>query len=470
MNLTTEQKEVGRRNFLKAAAVLPPVAAFAATSWSHGPVKTGIIGTGVEGRILISQTDPKYVQIVAFSDIRWDNAELGKRAIVSRGHTADPKYHGNYIDLLEDPEIEAVMIASPLWQHGPMAIEALKRGKHVFTEKTMAMNMEECQQMVELAKQNGVHLQVGHQRFYNPLYWDAFRMYKEGLLGNVYNIRAGWHRNSDWDYWKLAKMFTTNAKLEDLFNRFQTQFDPKPFGYNDNQELVNWRWYSKFSRGMWTELCSHQLAITNWFFGDGVNDAVPKFAMATGGHYKVEADFPPPQSRLYAKDDRDIMDHVYAIFQYDENKTVTYSAIHSNSFDNYFEEIMGTRCTVILKNENEKYLFWEPGWDEVTAKKAADAERAGTKVETVKEDDHAESASAFAAHVSGQAKGGGGASDMNELEPYMYELQGFSHSIRTGAPNLCDGIRAGRAAQAAFAGQDAIANGGYIEIPNKFFG
>jgi hypothetical protein len=218
---------------------------------------------------------------------------------------------------------------------------------------------------------------------------------------------------------------------------------------------------------MWTELCSHQLAITNWMFGDGVNDAVPQRALASGGHYKQPEDFPPPTARIYEKDNRTIDDHVYAIFDYGEGRTVTYSSIHSNSFDNYYEEIMGTRATIILKNENEKYLFWEPGWDEEKAKQAAEAERTGTKVETVKED-HASGESAFAAHVSGAATGGGGASDMGQLDPYMWELEGFAHTIRTGAPNLCDGVRAGRAAQAAFAGQDAIAKGGVNEIKTPF--
>jgi predicted dehydrogenase len=467
MHLTTEQKEIGRRNFLKAAAVLPPVAVFAATAWSKGPVKVGVIGTGVEGRILISQTDPKYTQIVAFSDIRWDNAELGKRAIMGRGH-GEPVFHADYNQLLMDPNVEAVIIASPLHQHGPMSIAALKAGKHVFTEKTMAKTLEECHEMVDLSKQYGLNLQVGHQRFYNPLYWDTFKMYKEGLLGNIYHIRCGWHRNSDWDYWKLAKLFTARENLQGLLTKFQNEYDPKPYGYDNLQELVNWRWYSKFSRGMWTELCSHQLAITNWLFGDGVNDAVPKTAMASGGHYKVEADFPPPQERDYASDDRDIMDHVYAIFDYGDSKTVTYSSIHSNSFDNYYEEIMGTRATIILKNENEKYLFWEPGWDETKAKQAAEQEKSGTKVEKVA-DSYSQGDSAFAAHVSGEATGGGGGgSDMGQLDPYKYQLQGFAHTIRSGAPNLCTGTRAARAAQAAFSGELAIANGGSYTIDTPF--
>lgn len=468
MQLTPEQKLIGRRNFMKAAAVLPPVAAFGLTAWNKGPVKAAIIGTGVEGRILISQTNPKYVQIVAFSDIRSDNAEIGRQFIVNGGHTNTPKYNRDYRQIINLPEVEAVIIATPLHMHGPMAVEALKAGKHVFTEKTMAYDMNWCTQMVQLAQDNGLNLQVGHQRFYNPLYWDAFKMLKEKIIGNVYHIRCGWHRNSDWDYWKLAQTFTERFYKEG-FDKLKAM-DPSPWGYPDIQRLVNWRWYKETSRGMWTELCSHQMAITNWLFGDGVNDAVPEKTLAAGGHYKKEEDFPAPQERIYKGDDRTIRDHVYAIFEYDGGeKTVTYSSIHSNSFDNYYEEIMGTRATIILKNENEKYLFWEPGWDEASAKAAAEAEKQGTKVETVKEEHEASAESAFAAHVSGEVSGGGGASDMGQLDPYKWEIEGFAHTIRTGAPNLCDGIRAGRAAQAAFSGQNAITQGKGIAHTEKPF-
>ena len=467
MHLTPEQQEIGRRNFLKAAAVLPPIAAFTLTAWNKGPVKTGIIGTGVEGRILISQTNPKYVHLIALADIRPDNQKLGEIFIGKAGHPGKPTIYADYKQLLANPEIEAVIIATPLHLHGPMALDALKAGKHVFTEKTMAMNLDLCTQMCQTAKQNSLNLQVGHQRFYNPLYWDTFRMFKEGLLGNVYHIRAGWHRNADWDYFKMAQRFTQQFYKEG-WDALQ-KMDPKPYNYPDLLHLVNWRWFSETSRGMWTELCSHQTAITNWFFGDGVNDAVPKRVMATGGHYKVDVDFPPVSTRLWPgqNDPRDINDHVFAILDYGDKRTVTYSAIHSNSFDNYYEEIMGTYATVILRNENEKFLFWEPGWDEAKAKQAVEAQKKGTRVDLVGEKT-AESASAFAAHVSGAPTGGGGASDMSELEPYKYELEGFAHTIRSGAPNLCPGIRAARAAQAAFAGQEAVNNGGIFEIKQPF--
>ncbi len=452
MQLTEEQKLVGRRNFLKAVAVLPPVAAFTYTATNAGPVKAGIVGTGMEGRVLISVANPKYVYLTANCDIRPDNRKLGAEAIQASGHHPNPKMYENYDDMLADPELEAILIATPLKLHGPMAIKALEAGKHVFTEKTMAYTTEECVQMTQLAKQKGLNLQVGHQRFYNPLYWDAYKMFKEGLLGNVYHIRALWHRNTDWNYW---------IHVQDKYREDLLKFDPSPFGYPDLPHLVNWRWYEPTSHGMWTELASHQIAITNWFFGD----KAPVAVQASAGHYKVKKDFEyilkstPPEKRVWEVDDRDVDDHIYGIFEYENGRTVTYSAIQTNRFDDYYEQIMGTRGTIILTKENETYLFWEAGWDENSAREAAKE----TAVTMTEED---QAGAAIAAHDTGAAAtGGGGAAGFTNYEPYGWELEGFAHTIRTGAPNLCDGVRGTLAAQACYAAQEAAAKKQRIEIP-----
>lgn len=452
MQLTEEQKFIGRRNFIKAAAVLPAVGAFAYTTSNVGPVKAGIVGTGMEGRVLIEVMNPKYLYLVGSCDIRPDNLILGQEHMKNHGHSPQPKTYPNYEDMLNDPEIEAVVIATPLHMHGPMSIQAMKAGKHVFTEKTMAYSTEECLEMCRVAKQTGLNLQVGHQRFYNPLYWQAYRMFNDGLLGNVYHVRALWHRNTDWNYW---------GHVRQEFKDQLMNIDPKVLdqhGYKDVQHLVNWRWYQDKSHGLWTELCSHQLAITNWMF----NDMAPSAVQSHGGHFKVDEDF---QNKLgYEKDDRNIADHIFAIFEYPDGRTVTYSSQQSNSFDQYYEQIMGTFGTIILSGENQYYLFWEPGWDEAKAKEAAAQSRSGTSIEVVKEDAEG---SAFAAHVSAEAtRGTGGASDMSPLDPYRWELEGFAHTIRTGAPNLCDGIRAMKAAQACYAGQEAMLNKTRVEIPD----
>lgn len=466
--LTEAQKAIGRRNFLKASATLPVAAGFGAAALNAGPVKAAIVGTGMEGRVLLDSINKKYINLVGLCDIRPDNLEEGKFWISTKnGLNDNPKVYPKYEDLLADPEVEAVLIATPLVLHGPMSVQAMNAGKHVMTEKTMAYSVDECIQMIEAAKKNGVVLQVGHMKFYNPLYWDAYRMVKEGLLGNVYHARMAWHRNTDWNYWTHVQEKHFDALMD---------FDPSPYEYKDLEELVNWRWYDRTSQGMWSELASHQIAISNWFFGEDGKDTQPIAVQAVQNRaksvYDLEEKYAGMDPELkemkknYEGDPRDSNDHIYAIYEYPNNRTVTYSAIQSNVYDKSYEMFMGTWGTVILQSEVESYLFWEPGWDEAKAAETAEDIRLGRETEVEVEEEGGDGHAAMGHATAGSATGGGGASGMTIYEPYTWELEGFAHTIRTGAPNLCDGVRAARTAQAIYAGKEAATTKSRVEIPD----
>ena len=98
--------------------------------------------------------------------------------------------------MLADPDVEMVVIALPLWLHAPIAIEAMKAGKHVFTEKLMAHSVAECKEMCRVARQTNKLLAVGHQRHYSALYDNANFLVQNGVLGDIRHIRALWHRNN----------------------------------------------------------------------------------------------------------------------------------------------------------------------------------------------------------------------------------------------------------------------------------
>ena len=89
-----------------------------------------------------------------------------------------------------------IVIALPLWLHAPVAIEAMKAGKHVFTEKLMAHSVAECKEMCQVARETNRLLAVGHQRHYSVLYDNANFLVQNGVLGDIRHIRALWHRNN----------------------------------------------------------------------------------------------------------------------------------------------------------------------------------------------------------------------------------------------------------------------------------
>jgi predicted dehydrogenase len=95
-----------------------------------------------------------------------------------------------YEDVLKNPELEAVVIATPVRFHHEMAKAALNLGKHVFVEKPMARTAAEAEELVTLAERQGLVLMVGHTFLFSP----AVRRMKEiidaGDIGEVQYVSA----------------------------------------------------------------------------------------------------------------------------------------------------------------------------------------------------------------------------------------------------------------------------------------
>jgi predicted dehydrogenase len=236
MNPTPEQREIGKQNFYEAVGttrrdfLAGTVAAVAAGSASLGamyfgygatvekPLRVGIIGTGDEGSVLIGSLNPDYIDVVAIADIRPYNrhrafhGDTGNAAArpglmsVYKWKTEDEArknvkvYEESYEDLINDPNVEAVIIALPLWLHDVAAFKAMRAGKHVLCEKLMAQTIGRCKEMGRLAAESkaksgdAIVVAVGHQRHYSILYANAVDQIKRGLLGELHHIRAQWHR------------------------------------------------------------------------------------------------------------------------------------------------------------------------------------------------------------------------------------------------------------------------------------
>jgi predicted dehydrogenase len=243
MNLTPEEKAVGkqnfneatgfnlnanRRDFLKGAIAGGAVAGVSIGSmyYGYGSIKSdrlrvGIIGTGDEGGVLIGALNPDYIDVVAIADIRPYNIHRAFYGDMSSDATMKPrpglcKIYGwkdkaegekhikiycqkegeTYDALIDDPDVEAVIVALPLFLHDVAAIKAMQAGKHVLTEKLMAHSVRQCKEMGRVANETGLILATGHQRHYSILYANAVDQISSGLIGDVHHIRAQWHRDN----------------------------------------------------------------------------------------------------------------------------------------------------------------------------------------------------------------------------------------------------------------------------------
>lgn len=388
MNLTPEQAQIGkdnfnealavsRRDFIKGAAagaVGLGAAYFGYKAITGDRVRVGFIGTGDEGNILITQHPDDYMEIVAIADLRPSNL---KRAIMGDGNEhrvglvkkldearagkiKQFKDHRELIDNAKKLGIEAVIIAVPLNQHAPVAMECLDAGLHVLSEKLMAYDITECKDLIRKAADKNLLYAVGHQRHYSVLYDNANDLVQRKFLGDIKYIRAQWHRNNSFpgrDSWRKRIPEADKKALE---------ASVKEYGYDSVEQLINWRLYQKTGGGLMAELGSHQLDAASIFLGKVHPIAVQGF----GGRnfYGVDGVGSPDKQA----DNREIDDHVYVTFEfpgpnYDKDKNpddkciVTYSSINTNRFEPYGEMVYGSRGTLIMKTEKEAMLWRESG-------------------------------------------------------------------------------------------------------------
>lgn len=457
MYLSPEEKAAGQANFQNAIGVTrrdflkTGIAAGAVSGAGLGamyfgyeasvgnPLRIGVIGTGDEGNVLLGAITPSFIQVVAISDIRpynvhrafqgdhsSENALRVRCGLMQKyGWNSEDEarkhvkvYDQDYHDLLADPAVEAVVIALPLHLHSGVAIEAMKAGKHVLTEKLMGHSVHECKEMARFAQQSGKILATGHQRHYSILYDNAVDTIRRGLIGEIHSIRAQWHRDNmpGHDSWsmplpddkmgqriarltkeletarglaidKLGKEITRLASLRrdieaaraSTVDTISHELDQltlqyldhavkaENFGYQEVtladgrrrsalEELIRWRLWNRTGGGLMAELGSHQLDAAGIFIS-GLRSDGEKALPLTVSAVGVRSLFPL---------DRDCEDHVYCVYEFpgpdyesEPNKKigVTYSSINGNGFGGYGETVMGTKGTLILEREQEVMLF-----------------------------------------------------------------------------------------------------------------
>jgi predicted dehydrogenase len=428
MNLTPEQKELGRRNFMRALAGTPALAALGAAAAVKGPVRggpvrLGYVGTGGEGRVLLEQTDPRFGEVVALCDINPEQLRKADESLVKTGRPP-VKHYIDWRDMVQKERLEGVVVATPLHAHADIAVACLEAGLHVLCEKMMAWDAASCRRMAGAAARARRVLEIGHQRFYNPVYQAAYDgIVRARLLGEVYHARLVWHRNGSW---------RRKAELP------SPDYTPAPWGYPTLDHLVNWRLYRQYSRGHMAELASHMVAITDWFF-----DARATAAVGSGGVYRF-------------RDGREVPDHTYATLEYPGGRTAVFTSIESNAFDNYYEAYYGTKGTLILSGEIDAYLFDEGAPAAAKATGIAVTPRTGP-AGTASESRAADAGEG--ARGPGPASGGG-----DRLAAYRYEVDGFCGAVRTGAALKCGPERAGASARACIAGFEAIEKKARVEV------
>ena len=150
-------------------------------------LKIGIVGCGgiANGKHLPAIKNNGNFEIVAFCDLIEERAKKAKEEY----GTQESKVYTDYRELLKD-ELDAVYVLTPNNAHAPVAIAAMKAGKHVMCEKPMAKTYAEAKEMVEAAKETGKILTIGYQNRYRGDSQYLKRACENGDLGEIYYGKA----------------------------------------------------------------------------------------------------------------------------------------------------------------------------------------------------------------------------------------------------------------------------------------
>ena len=166
-------------------------------------LRIGVVGLGYWGpNLLRNLHDLPGVEVAAMCDRRTDLLEQFGRRYPAVARTTD------FDDLLGD-EIDAVVIATPVSTHHPLALAALEAGKHVFVEKPLAASSAEAEELVEVASERGLTLMPGHTFLYSPPVNLIRGLIDSGALGDLYfvsmsRVNLGLHQPDVSVAWDLA--------------------------------------------------------------------------------------------------------------------------------------------------------------------------------------------------------------------------------------------------------------------------
>src|SRR5215469_10098336 len=175
---------LNRRDFLKTAAIAVGPAVISARG-ANSMINIGWIGVGTRGYAgldWLHTAAGNDVAITAICDTYQGYIARAKDRLKTIWN-ADAKSYVDYRDLLADPSIDAVYIMTPEHLHKEMAIDALKAGKHIYTEKPLAHTIEEGFEIVKAWEKSGKIAQVGTQNRSSSLYKKAKELIDKGMIG-----------------------------------------------------------------------------------------------------------------------------------------------------------------------------------------------------------------------------------------------------------------------------------------------
>jgi predicted dehydrogenase len=274
---------VSRRTFLQASGAAAGTFTIVAPQTVRGTaanskVSVGLIGCGGRGSYDagIVHNDSR-ARITALCDLFEDRREGAKRGL----KLERPAEFEDFEKLLAS-DVDAVIIATPPFEHPRMLAAAVEAKKHIYCEKPMGVDVEGCKRVIATGRQCDPkkNISVGFQQRYGPVYLDAYKRVQEGQIGELVTARA---------YWIGGDPFTR-----------------KPYSDPKVEHLRNWFCYKDTSGDFIVEQDCHNFDVLHWFLG------LPTRVAGYGGT-KVRTSM-------------EILDHLGLVFEFPNGIQVNFEA------------------------------------------------------------------------------------------------------------------------------------------------
>lgn len=417
-------KHFSRRTFLKTgslgtlAGVLAsgeriPTALGSTVSQAYegNPFPCAVIGFGEWGReIAAAIEDIEELQLSAICDNFPLMLRRAQRAHPQAARIAD------YREVLDNPDIVAVFVATATHEHKDIVLDALQAGKHVYCEAPLANTIEDARAIAQagLAATNQI-FQAGVLYRTEPQYRSVFGFVRSGAIGRPAMTRSQWHQKTSWR---------------------------RSSSSSERARALNWRLDQDLSLGLIGEIGIQQMDVSSWFLGQR-----PKAIAGFGGI-------------MHWNDGRTVKDTIQAMIEFPGGENMMYDATLVSGFDAAYDLLFGDDATIILR-DGKAWMF-----------KEVDAPMLGWEVYARKDRFYKETGIALLANATklealGQDPA---ADDPNAKPPIWHALKAFADNLIYGPFPAIAGPQLGyESTVMAIKANEAVQGSKRVEIPDELY-
>jgi predicted dehydrogenase len=320
-----------RRNFMKTAGGALAAAPLFVPSTAKGAndrLSYGLIGAGNRGRWLNRTFQQIGAQCVALCDVYEPHLAEAKSE-----SPRDVKTYVRHDELLAQPGLDFLVIATPDHHHCPHLLDALAAGKDVYQEKPLSHSLEESTRMIEAVRKTNRVVQIGMQRRSMPFIMRAKRLIEDGMLGRISMAKAMWN----WHF----ELPLDNSPLPGALDweRFLGSAPKRPL---EPMRFRWWRGFWDYSGGNMTDQGTHLMDVVQWL----ANSGPPVSAVCQG--------------RVTAAPGAEVPNVFCATFDYPD-MMATWTLNYRTTYDfDWSIQLQGEEGTMVL-DRNGSRIYGDPG-------------------------------------------------------------------------------------------------------------